>query len=310
MILCVGTTPVMQRSMVFDALHVDEVNRAVVTDEYASGKSINVAKVAHTLGEEVLATGFLGGDNGRFIRHDLNALGVPHDFIGVEPRTRMCITIIDRSSGKVTELVEEAREVEAIAWETLKTRVTDLLPETKLLVLSGSLPPSAPRHFYAFCIDRANSANIRTILDAAGEPLRQALSKRPFVVKPNRSELARTLDLPIDSDAALRDAMKRLIALGPQWAIVTEGKVGLTISDGRQFWRLRSPQVKTVNPIGSGDSLAAGSACALVRGEAMPQACRLGVACGAANAMTDRAGVVQRDNVDELVKQVEVESWS
>src|SRR5881398_1496051 len=116
MILCVGTTPVMKRSMAFSALHLDEVNRAVEVSDYASGKSINVAKVAHTLGEEVLATGFLGGDNGRFIRQDLNMLGVPHDFVGVEPRTRMCITVIDRGCGQVTELVEESREVESIAW--------------------------------------------------------------------------------------------------------------------------------------------------------------------------------------------------
>src|SRR5690349_1574364 len=185
MILCVGTTPVMQRSMVFDSLTLDEVNRAVDVSDYASGKSINVAKVAHTLGEEVLATGFLGGDNGRFIRQDLNDLGVAHDFVGVEPRTRMCVTVIDRKSGAVTELVEESREVESIAWETLRTRVTDLLPESKLLVLSGSLPPKAPQDFYAFCIERASAANVRTILDASGEPLRQALPRKPFVVKPN-----------------------------------------------------------------------------------------------------------------------------
>ncbi len=299
----------MQRSMAFAALHLDEVNRAVEVSDYASGKSINVAKVAHTLGEDVLATGFLGGDNGRFIRQDLNTLGVPHDFVGVEPRTRMCITVIDRGSGRVTELVEESREVEPIAWETLQSRVSDLLRKTKLLVLSGSLPPSPPRDFYAFCIDRANAANVRTILDAAGEPLRQALSKRPFVVKPNRSELAKTLDCKIDSDGAFRDAMKRLIDLGPTWAIVTEGKVGVTISDGKQFWRIRSPEVKAISPIGSGDALAAGVAVALVRGESMPQACRLGVACGAANAMTDRAGVLRREDVDALLPQIRVESW-
>src|SRR5512138_29712 len=126
MILCVGTTPVLQRSMAFDALRLDEVNRSVDTSDYASGKSINVAKVAHTLGEEVLATGFLGGDTGKHVRQDLNSLGVPHDFVGVEPRTRMCITVIDRATGQVTEMVEESREVEPIAWDALRERVNDL----------------------------------------------------------------------------------------------------------------------------------------------------------------------------------------
>jgi tagatose 6-phosphate kinase len=187
--------------------------------------------------------------------------------------------------------------------------VTDLLPEAKLLVLSGSLPPKAPQDFYAFCIERASAGNVRTILDASGEPLRQALPKRPFVVKPNRSELAKTLNTPIGSDKELRDAIKRLIDLGPSWAIVTEGKSGVTVSDGKQFWRIRSPHVKVISPIGSGDSLAAGVACALARGQSMPEAVCLGVACGAANAMTDRAGMLHKQDVDDLLTRIELESW-
>src|SRR5687767_2814604 len=109
MILCVGTTPVMQRTIVFPRLQIDAVNRAVEVHETASGKSINVARVAHTLGEEVLATGFLGGDSGKFIRADLSSARIAHDFVEVTPKTRMCVTVMDESSGHATELVEEAQ---------------------------------------------------------------------------------------------------------------------------------------------------------------------------------------------------------
>src|SRR5437868_15026783 len=95
MILCVGTTPVMQRTMSFAQLQIDAVNRAFHVTDTASGKSINVARVLHTLGEDVLATGFLGGDRGRFIRDELRAADIDHEFIEVEPATRMCITILD-----------------------------------------------------------------------------------------------------------------------------------------------------------------------------------------------------------------------
>ena len=62
MILCIGTTPALQRVMMFRKLAVDAVNRAVETLDGVAGKSINVAKVLHTLGEEGLAMGFIGGD--------------------------------------------------------------------------------------------------------------------------------------------------------------------------------------------------------------------------------------------------------
>jgi len=46
-----------------------------------------------------------------------------------------------------------------------------------------------------------------------------------------------------------------------------------------------------------------------VRGREMPDAVRLGVACGAANAMTDRAGVLREEDVDDLLPRIDVESW-
>jgi tagatose 6-phosphate kinase len=314
MILCLGTTPVMQRTMVFERVHLDAVNRAAEVRETASGKSINVARVLHLLGEEVVATGFLGGDPGRFIRDDLRTAGVCHDFVTVGPKTRTCVTVIDRGDrdrggGTVTELVEESKEVEKPAWGKLRGRVAEHLPRAKVMVLSGSLTPGAPQDFYGYCVKRATEYAVNTIVDASGEPLRRALPARPLVVKPNRSELARTLDAPIESDAALRDAIRQLVALGPHWVVVTQGKDGAVVSDGDRFWRVRPPRVAAVNPIGSGDALAAGLASAISRGQRLPEACRLGVACGAANAMTLTPADVRPDDVAELLQRVESEDW-
>jgi tagatose 6-phosphate kinase len=299
----------MQRTMVFDRLRLDSVNRAAEVHETASGKSLNVVRVLHALGDECVAGGFVGGDSGRFIRDELDRAGVPHDFVTVAPKTRTCVTILDRASGETTELVEESKEVEKPAWGKLRGRVAEWLPRAKVMVLSGSLTPNAPQDFYGFCVNRATEHAASAIVDAAGEPLRRALAARPLVVKPNRAELARTLDSPIESDAALRDAIRRLIELGPGWCVVTQGKEGAIVSDGQRFWRVRSPALRAVNPIGSGDSVAAGLASAIARGQRLPEAARLGIACGAANAMTLLPGHVRPDDVAQLVEKIELEDW-
>ena len=223
------------------------------------------------------------------------------------PTTRMCITVIDQSTGAATELVEESKQVDIDAWEALRFRVTELSAGAKVMVASGSLTPGAPQDFYAWCARQANELKIPAVVDASGEPLQKSLASRPFVVKPNRGELAKTLGVSIESDAALRDAVKRLIDLGPRWAIITEGKAGAIVSDGTKFWRVRSPQVKTVNAIGSGDALAGGLATAIARNQPMPDACKLAVACGAANAMSLYSGVIRPDDVWNLLTQVELE---
>ena len=45
-----------------------------------------------------------------------------------------------------------------------------------------------------------------------------------------------------------------------------------------------------------------------MRGQSMPDACRLAIACGAANAMTPKAGHVLPVDVELLEKKVDVES--
>jgi tagatose 6-phosphate kinase len=307
MILCVGLTPVLQRTMVFEQVRRDRVNRAIDVRETASGKVINVARVVHRLAGDAIASGFLGGSAGSLIRADLDRAGVGHDFVEVEPQTRTCVTVIDRADSSATELVEESKAVEASAWPALRKRIETHLDRANLLVLSGSLTPGAPVDFHAEYITAAKQRKIETIVDASGEPLLRALEANPLIVKPNRSELAAALGLSIDSDVALRDAMRQLIARGARWALVTCGREGALLSHGRHFWRFRSPEVRALNPIGSGDSLAAGLAIGIVRGQSIPEACKFGVACGAANATTLTPADVEGDLVAQLLDQVEEE---
>jgi tagatose 6-phosphate kinase len=307
LILCLGTTPAVQRTMTFDRLTIDAVNRAVEVRQSASGKPVNVVRVLHTIGADALVTGFVGGAGGRFMCSDLDAAGIGHDFVEVEPETRVCVTVVDRSARTATELIEEPKAVGESGWQALRAKLESLLPRASVLVLSGSIAPGTSSDFYADCVRAANRFNVKTIIDATGEPLRRALLEKPFIVKPNRSELASTLKATIDSEESLRQAIARVINGGASWAIVTMGPDGAIVSNGREFWRVIVPRIEVVSPIGSGDSLAAGVAAGIARGMSVPDACALGAACGAANAMTAVAGYVEYEQVERLRARIRVE---
>ena len=49
-IFCLGPTPTMQRTLLFQNLRFDEVNRSLRVREFASGKAVNVARVVQSLG--------------------------------------------------------------------------------------------------------------------------------------------------------------------------------------------------------------------------------------------------------------------
>jgi tagatose 6-phosphate kinase len=304
MIICLGTTPAVGRTMTFERVSVDAVNRAKTVQADAAGKAINAARVLHTLGRDPVATGFLGGFSGQLIQQDLDRIGMAHDFLIVEPPTRVCVTVIDQSAGTATELIEEAGAVPADAYSALLAKLEDKIKQAKGLILAGGLPAGAPRDFYARCVSLAVSAGVFVVLDAKGEPLRQSLGSRPTIVKPNRSELEETVGMKIDSDETLKEAIRQLIAAGPRWAVVTAGAAATVASDGKSFWRISTPKVQTISAIGSGDSFAGGLMAGVTEGKAVPEACRLGAACGAANAMTPFAGHVRLQDVEALLSQI------
>lgn len=308
MILCVGLTPTVQRTLLFSTLTLGEVNRARETFVTASGKGVNVARVLTTLGGDTRLVQVLGGDSGRYVASALHADGIAHDSVQTidDAPTRTCTTLLS-ADGPATELVEEARALDSHDIRLLRAAIGTRLLEAETVCLSGSLPPGVDAEFYADIVRDAAAFGTPVIVDAQGAPLKLSLPHRPFLVKPNREEAARTLGFALTNDAGrdARTAIEALTESGARWALVSMGRHGSLLGDGTSLWRIVPPSLHAVNPIGSGDSLTAGFLFAhFVRGMPVPEACAFGTACGAANCLTPTSGVVDPAQVERLLPQV------
>jgi tagatose 6-phosphate kinase len=307
MILCIGTTPALQRVMVFGKLALDSVNRASKTLDGVAGKSVNVAKVLHALGERVLATGFLAVDRGVEIAKDFDSRGISHEFVTVPGQTRQCITVIDESSGAITELVEESHAASEAAYEQLLSIVRKRAEGCRALVMSGTITPGGPPDFYQCCTKTARETGALPVVDAQGPVLLAALKARPGLVKPNRTELSATVGRMLEDETAVITAMREMHDRGAQRVVVTAGKNPTLAFDGENVWRVESPLIKAVNPIGSGDAFTAGLAWRLVQGDNLGESCRWAAAAGAANALTLMAGELDKKDVERLAGKAKVE---
>jgi tagatose 6-phosphate kinase len=309
MILCLGTTPSVQRVMVFRKLTPDAVNRAVAVADGPAGKSVNVAKVLKALGERPLAAGFLGGVRGRYLLDMLAAKGVETDFATVAAHTRLCVTVIDQEAGTHTELIEEGPPVCPADYEQLSALLRRRIPACRAVVMSGSLALGGPLDLYFHGTRQAREAGVLSVVDALGAPLAEALKAGPGLVKPNRTELAATVGRELKDEAEVVSAMRELCRRGAQRVVVTAGKKAALAFDGQVFWRIFPPAVKVVNPIGCGDAFTAGLVSRLLRGEGLGEACRWAAAAGAANALTLMPGEVERAEVERLAGAVRVEPF-
>jgi 1-phosphofructokinase family hexose kinase len=208
-------------------------------------------------------------------------LGVPARWIETQAPTRVCTTILDRQTGTTTELVENAGPILQDELARFAAAYVDEARAADVLVLTGSFPTGVPATYYHDLLEITSG---RVVLDAQGEPLLQALECRPLVVKPNRQELANTLGQRLESDADLHAAMRELCRRGAHWVVVTQGKERVWIASERDLFSATPPAIEVVNPIGSGDCLAAGIAVGLARGDDVVDAVRYGMAAAAENA--------------------------
>jgi tagatose 6-phosphate kinase len=305
-VLCVGLTPAVQETREFARLVPGEVNRSTAITRSAAGKGQNVARVIRTLRAPARLLGFYGGASGAFCLRELAALGVQSRRITVPTATRTCITILDRSERCSTELVEEAALPPAAAWIALHRNYSSLLRRAKLVALSGALMPGAATDTYARMLHAAGKAGVPVIIDSQKAPLLSALPHRPLLAKLNVHELENTAERRLSSPAAIVTGARDLLALGAQSVLVTDGARPAWLVFPDRVLRVTPPRIRALNPIGSGDAVTAGIAVGLYRSQPMERAVALGIACGAANALTLTPGVLSPREVRRLQSRVKV----
>ncbi|HVC97948.1 MAG TPA: PfkB family carbohydrate kinase [Pirellulales bacterium] len=282
MIVAAGLTPAWQQILRFDSLGLGEVNRAVEAHWCASGKVFNVGIALSRLGAECRLISPIGQDVAERVLREFENLGVRSRLIRHTEPTRVCTTLLESATGTVTELVENARPLATEFLGQFVAAWADECANADVVVLSGSLPEGTPTTLYR---DLLRTTRSRAVLDARGPELLAALECRPFLVKPNREELVRTLGRPLDDDQALVAGMRELNERGAEWVVVTEGKRAVWASSREGEWRLQPLSLpRVINPIGCGDCLAAGIAWAISEGCEPLECIRVGMAAAAQNA--------------------------
>jgi 1-phosphofructokinase family hexose kinase len=279
-IIAAGLTPAWQQIVRFDRFRAGEVNRALDVHWCASGKVLNVGIALAHLGAPAETIALVGGSTGEQIDRELRSLGIHARWIKAHWSTRVCTTILDIDSARATELVENAGPVTAGELDEFLRVYLERVAGADFAILTGSLPAGAPPGFFR---ELLLETRCPAILDIRGEELIAALAGRVFLVKPNREELARTMGKDLSTDRMLHAAMQELNDRGAEWVFVSDGARTAWASSQGQFFRFAPPKVEPVNPIGSGDCLAAAVAWALVEGASPNDAMRLGIAAAVEN---------------------------
>lgn len=307
MILTCGLSPAWQHIMVVEGLLPGEVNRATEVHWCSSGKILNAASAISSLGGRGRVVSVLGGPRREDIEREFETRELDTTWVECRSPTRVCTTVIDSLSGAATELVENAGELSEPEWKAFAAACEAGQSASDLVLVMGSIPRGVPPGIYRKIL---KGITARAVLDLCGEELLEAVAAEPFLVKPNREELERTLGRELPDEVSLLSAMRGLNDLGAAWVVVTSGAGPTLASSAGRGFRFLPPPVEMINSIGCGDCMSGAISVALDEGKEPLEAIRFGLGAAADNLGQVLMGRLDRGRVEELSGRVRVEEIS
>jgi 1-phosphofructokinase len=274
-----------------------EINRSVRETAFAGGKGINVSTVLKNLGVETVATGFAAGFTGDAVLAELENLGIESDFVRL-PSGLTRINVKLRHGGE-TDINCAGPDIGEDDINALLSKL-ERVREGDAVILSGSAPKKMAPAYYCKILEKLRERGAEITVDIAGQLLKDALAYRPFLIKPNREEIAELFGGSGEDVPALA---ARLQTMGARNVLVSMAEDGAFLLDENgNSHCVRAARGDLVNSVGAGDSMVAGFTAGYLETGDYDHALRLGAAAGSATAFSE--GLAHREKIMEIYKLI------
>lgn len=306
MIISVTLNPCIDKTIYLGQLDVGEYNRVQNTRTDVCGKGVNMSTVLSHLQMKTCCTGFNFRENGQLLEQVLEREKIPYDFILTDGAIRTNIKLFDNSRQMMTEINESGQEVSAQAVDALLKKIESLLDNARLLVLSGSIPPGVPKDIYKTIIQMAHRRQVKSILDAAGEPFLWGLEARPYLIKPNTFEFEQAFQKEIGEGFTILEIARNIIQGGIPYVCISMGDEGALFIDKDHAYQAKSLPVEVRGLTGAGDSMVAGMCYAISHEMDTREMLRYAMAAAGASVRLEGTLLASRAGVEELLPLVEI----
>lgn len=265
------------------------------------GGGINVSRVINRLGGASIALYPAGGPAGQMLQNLLDQEDIKHHPIPIEGWTRENFTILEEATGQQFRFGMPGPPLYESEWEQCLKEVLILDPKPDYVVASGSLPPGAPKDFFALLAQKLKPLQSRLIVDTSGEELRFAVEGSVYLLKPNMRELGELTGREIRDESEQEAVARKIVESGQSEVVVVSlGAAGALLVSKEGYERLRAPTVPIKSKVGAGDSMVAGIVLSLAQGRSLREAVLFGIAAGAAAVMTPGTELCRRKEVEQL----------
>ena len=267
------------------------------------GGGINVAHVAQVLGATSTAVFPAGGPAGELVYSLLVADDVAVQRVPIGGSTRESFTVDEVSTHRQYRFVLPGPQLTVAEQTECLLQLRRAAASAAIVVASGSLPPGVPEDFYQLLAEVCAELGALFLLDTSGGGLTH-VNAGVFLLKPSVRELRDCTGRALLTESEQLGAAHELIERGAaRHVLVSRGAQGALLVSRDSGQRFAPVQVPPGSGVGAGDAMLAGVAVGLVRGWSLTEACRFGVAAGAAMLLTPGTAPCTREDTERLFRQ-------
>lgn len=310
MIYTVTLNPSVDVILEVKNLNIGEKNH--VTNEFTlpGGKALNVSRVLSQLKIPTVATGFIGGHQGKFIEEWLDKENIMTDFVNIEEESRTNIKLLlDNEETTINSKGPNVSHYEVDELLYYLSRVG----EGDTIVMGGSVPQMEEKvdeDIYSRMVSIAKANGSQFIADIPAKYLPAVIKEGPILVKPNVEDLMEIFKTKIETIEDMDKYGKKIIEMGAQNAIVSYGKKGSMFfnKDGHSFISEEIHINELVNTVACRDAMIGGFIGTLVRSSDTIEAYKVAVA--SATATAEVLDLPTREEIEKIIPKVVINQFS
>ncbi len=301
MIVTVTLNPAYDHLLFLHNIDVGQMNRTHSTLQMPGGKGVNVASSLALMGEEVVATGFLGGQGSRIFEESLRRIGVTTNFIYINKEIRTDFFVIEEEQNEQTLFVEEGSPIELRYLNNFKANFERLLSNASVVVFGGSLPKGVSPTFLKELIQTANKKKVKVVLNAQEHIIKECMNgTKLFIVNPDLRGCENIMGKNICELKLRPQIAKELLDLGAEIVILNSESFKYTVANKDTLWEGEIEPGEAPNKLGVRDGLLAGFLHNYLATSNLGEALKYGLGAALSTAKTKYNHPTSKGDVEEL----------
>ncbi len=308
MVLTVTINPLLEKRLFFSNISLGKNNRCFSQKFTSGGKGINVSRQLNCLRIPNHAFTFLGGNNGKQLRHCLSLEKIDFTVASSKDETRIADVIIEQDAKRVTTFFGMNSSVTKEESEDFKSKLDKMIQNCSTVVFSGSSACAQTDDIFSYGISLAHEYDKTSVLDTYGTHLQACLDAAPTVVHNNVIEVEQSLGISLSDEQSKIGYLNSLYKKGIKLCFLTDGANNSYASKFDYVHKIISPQIDTVDSTGSGDAFTAGIVYGLENALVFDEFIKIAAALGTANAASFETCNIPLEEIDKYVHLISVES--